>query len=351
MLDPHPLRCSVRGVINTMDLAFFRLPDGRAWIGEGPFAEAETVPAGAVFYINDFTLSDAEPWKTPARLIEIKGESDLEIYLQSLKPPRILWQNPQTQWFKMVFRRIRKDVLDHRLRKMVPVLNETGRLVEGDMASLLHRIFNAPHGFWGYGRIRGGVGFLGATPELLFRQMGAHLETMALAGTAKPSGAEDFASDIKEIEEHELVAQFLEDALGQVAKVTRQPREVSIAGSLTHFCTAFTAELNRPFEDEGARIRRLHPTPAVGCLPRDEASLTKLMEYRQQVGAPKFFGAPFGFKIADAFHCAVAIRGVSWQGDKVSLPCGCGIVAASAFDHEWRELRQKRDAVAKLLSI
>ncbi len=334
-----------------MDLAFFRLPDGRAWIGEGPFAEAETVPEVASFYINDFTLSDAKPWKTPAQLAEIKDASDLDPYLHSMKSPRILWQKPETQWFKMVFRRIRRDVLAQRLRKMVPVLTERGRLVEGDMACLLRSAFHAPPGFWGYARIRHGEGFLGATPELLLQQQGAHLETMALAGTAKPSGAEDFAHDIKEIEEHELVAQFLEDALRKVGVVQRQPREVSVAGSLTHFRTAFTADLKSPYENEGACIKRLHPTPAVGCLPRDEVALKKLMEYRRQLGVPEFFGAPFGFKTDGTFHCAVAIRGVSWRGDEVSLPCGCGIVAASAFDHEWRELRQKREAVAKLLGI
>lgn len=334
-----------------MDHAFFRLPDGRAWIGEGPFAEASTAPEAAAFYINDFTLTDPKPWKIPARLIEIKNVSQLEEWLRAFNPPRILWQKPETQWFKMVFRRIRKDVLAHRLRKMVPVLTERGTLTEGDMIFLLRRVFDAPQGFWGYARIRDGEGFLGATPELLFQQKGAHLETMALAGTAKPSGAEDFAHDIKEIDEHEIVARFLEESLREVAVVHRQPREVSIAGSLTHFRTRFTAELNPPYESEGACIKRLHPTPAVGSLPRDEAALKKLMDYREQLGAPSFFGAPFGFKSEGEFHCAVAIRGVSWSGDEVALPCGCGIVAASAFDHEWRELRQKREAVAKLLGI
>ena len=35
---------------------------------------------------------------------------------------------------------------------------------------------------------------------LLLTRAGANLQTMALAGTAKPSGAEDFVSDVKEIE-------------------------------------------------------------------------------------------------------------------------------------------------------
>ncbi|MCE9518985.1 MAG: chorismate-binding protein [Verrucomicrobia bacterium] len=333
-----------------MDLAFFRLPDGRTWIGEGPFTELATPPDGAAFYVNDFVLADPKPWKVPTRLIEIKSAADLERFLPTSKPLRIAWQMPGTEWFKMVFRRIRRDVLAQRLRKMVPVLTETGVVVEGDPASLLRRAFDAPTGFWAYARIKDGAGFVGATPEMLLTRTGSNIQTMALAGTAKPSGAEDFTTDVKEIEEHELVANFLEETLNRVGDVMREQREISVAGGLTHFRTRFSAEL-RSVRDDAALVRLLHPTPAVGCLPRDEPSLSKLMEYRHQLGAGDFFGAPFGFRDGGDFHCAVAIRGISWSGSEVKLPCGCGIVAGSAFDHEWRELRQKREAVAKLFGV
>ena len=96
----------------------------------------------------------------------------------------------------------------------------------------------------------------------------------------------------------------------------------------------------------------LHPTPAVGCLPRDAESMEKLREYRQQLKVPGFFGAPFGFIENDGTtHVIVAIRGICWEGDKISLPSGCGIVGGSAFDHEWRELRLKREAVLRLLAL
>lgn len=333
-----------------MDLAFFRLPDGRAWIGEGPFADWAVPTDGASFYINDFALSDAKPWKSPTLLHEIKSTAELDRFLPASKPLRIAWQMPGTEWFKMVFRRIRRDVLAQRLRKMVPVLTESGVVAEGDPASLLRRAFDAPPGFWAYARIQGETGFLGATPELLLTRTGARLQTMALAGTAKPSGADDFTTDIKEIEEHELVANFLEETLSHMGEIVRDRREVSVAGELTHFRTRFSAVL-RGACDDAALVRLLHPTPAVGCLPRDEISLCKLTEYRRQLGADDFFGAPFGFRHDGEFHCAVAIRGISWSGNEVKLPCGCGIVAGSAFDHEWRELRQKRDAVAKMFGV
>lgn len=331
-----------------MDCAFFRLPDGQAWLGWGPFAETAEAPEGPCFYVNDFTLSDRRPWKAPARLEPVSTSADLQLNGSTL--PRVSWGKPETEWFKMAFRRIRRDVLGQRLRKMVPVLTEKGILQEGSPIALLTRVMQAPAGLWCYAFSQGGNGFLGATPELLMDIENRTLRTMALAGTAKPNLKESFATDVKEIEEHELVAGFLVEALGELGAVTRGPREVSEAAGLTHFRTQLSVELAAT-PDLNALVRRLHPTPAVGVLPRDETSLARLMDYRTQLEAPAFFGAPFGLKVGGAFHCVVAIRGIGWRGDEVQLPSGCGIVGGSAFDHEWRELRLKREAVAALLGV
>jgi menaquinone-specific isochorismate synthase len=338
-----------------MDLALFRLPDGRAWIGEGPFAEAAEPPPGDAFYVNDFALSSPTPWKIPARLTAVPEGSLPASFAVLASRPRIVWEKPATEWFKMAFRRIRKDVLSQKLRKMVPVLTESGTLMplngqDGDLNSLLDRVMNAPKGLWGYARIEGDRGFLGATPELLLQKKGDALETMALAGTAKPGGQDSFTTDAKEIQEHELVAGFLQDTLAPLGPVTRGQREVSEAAGLTHFRTKVSVQLEA-HHDLNSLVRRLHPTPAVGCLPRDSASLEKLAEYRRQLDAPAFFGAPFGLKIGDTFHAVVSIRGIAWDGDKVMLASGCGIVGGSAFDHEWRELRLKRESVARLLGL
>jgi menaquinone-specific isochorismate synthase len=331
-----------------MDCAFFRLPDGKAWLGWGPFAETAEPPEAPCFYVNDFTLSDEKPWKAPARLERVATVADLQ--LDGGGPPRIAWDRPQAEWFKMAFRRIRRDVLGERLRKMVPILTERGTLQGGQLSTLLARVMQAPDGLWSYAFMRDGDGFLGATPELLLDVEGRALRTMALAGTAKPNGEESFVTDAKEIQEHELVAAFLAEAFGELGRVTRGPREVSAAAGLTHFRTQLSVTLDKA-PDLNRLVHRLHPTPAVGVLPRDEASLARLMEYRRQLGAPAFFGAPFGFKVGDAFHCVVAIRGIGWRGSEVLLPSGCGIVGGSAFDHEWRELRLKREAVAALLGV
>lgn len=334
------------------EFAFFRLPDGRAWIGEGPF-ESRTAPDArdACFYVNDFALSDPRPWKKPSRLHEVTdGPLPDRVLPSTDEPARVQWEKPATEWFKMAFRRIRREVLAGRLQKMVPVLAEQGMLVCGQPLSLLRRILSAPGNLWGYGHVAGNQGFMGATPELLFRLSGNELETMALAGTAKPGDQRDFLSDVKEIEEHQLVVSYLEERLGPIGTVSREAREVLETSGLVHFKTRLRASLRTPVE-VGDLVSLLHPTPAVGCLPRTDEWLAKLGEYRSLLRAPGFFGAPFGFSRDGEHHLVVAIRGVGWEGDRIVLPSGCGIVAGSAFDHEWRELRLKREAVLNLLGL
>lgn len=333
------------------EFAFFRLPDGRAWIGEGPFEPLERpAPDAACFYINDFDLCDPLPWKRPSRLHEADAAVISACTGVDTTPLRVQWEKPATEWFKMAFRRIRREVIAGRLAKMVPVLAEHGTRTAGRPVHLLGHLMCAPSNVWGYAYASGGRGFLGATPELLFRMSAGEVETMALAGTAKPGDRSEFLSDVKEIEEHELVASYLEDRLRALGTVTRDPREVLETSGLVHFKTRLRAALASPVAVDEL-ITLLHPTPAVGCLPRTDEWLARLREYRALLKAPGFFGAPFGFSLEGSHHLVVAIRGLGWDGDRVVLPSGCGIVGGSAFDHEWRELRLKREAVLRQFGI
>lgn len=333
-----------------MDFAFFRLPDGRAWVGQGPFQELESAPEAPCFYVNHFDLASASPWKVPSKLIEIHSIEDLDAFLPAAESTEVIWQRPVTEWFKMAFRRIRRDVLARKIQKMVPILTEQGARKAGNFANLIREIYQAPLGLWAYAWLQGNEGFLGATPELLFQLENEKLETMALAGTSKPNEAHAFELDCKEIEEHELVVDFIIETLSKLADVNREPREISAAAGLRHFRTLIHATLQGKASLNDL-IQSLHPTPAVGALPRTPDTLERLAEYRRQMETPDYFGAPFGFQNEGKFQAVVAIRGISWKGDKVYLPSGCGIVAGSAFDHEWRELRLKRESVAHLLKI
>jgi menaquinone-specific isochorismate synthase len=333
-----------------MDLALMREPSGRAWLGLGPFTAHAVQPAEAAFYINDFELQDPLPWKVPAQLIALEPGQPLPAGLVPEALPKVRWDKPRTEGFKMAFRRIRRDVLADRLTKMVPVITQAGQLEAGHWLAILPTLLTAQNGGWGYAAGSAEEGFLGITPELLFAQKGQQLQTMALAGTAKPGADAAFLEDVKEIDEHEIVVRFIMDQLKPLGVVEREARGLLSTAGLRHFHTALRLHAQQPLQAD-ALVKLLHPTPAVGCLPRSEWWLQRLHEYRQLLQVPTFFGAPFGFSDGAEQRFVVCIRGIGWAGRAGCLPAGCGIVSGSAFDHEWRELRLKRESVAKMLGI
>jgi len=98
-------------------------------------------------------------------------------------------------------------------------------------------------------------------------------------------------------------------------------------------------------------LRKMHPTPALGPLPRTVETLKYLHEWRERLRAPAHFGAPFGAYDHGEFHAVVTIRGAYWQGSTIAVPSGCGVIEASRLTNEWRELGLKRSAVKASFGI
>ncbi len=325
-------------------LAFLHLPGGRALLGHGPFRRAAE-PAGgeAAFYRNDFGLTAAEPWWIPERA-EIVGRGELEERLAGTPVPDCEWSPPDASDFAAVFQEISAEIRAGAFEKTVPVVAERGRLAGSPGLSLAAAAAGCPEPLAAYGFIEGGRGFAGTSPEVLLSVTGRRLETMALAGTARLEEREVLEVDEKEIREHEYVAQALVSKLGDLGHVSRGPRGIMELGSIVHFHTPIEVELFRD-ESPDALIRRLHPTPALGPLPRTRDTMERLIGWRERLGVPGGFGAPFGAWVEGSFHALVAIRGLWWRGGEVLLPAGCGVIEASRLVNEWRELRLKREAV------
>ncbi len=330
-------------------IAFLKTGNGNYTVGYGPFEESSDAPKyTTAFYRNDFSLSDARPWKIPAKVEEVSSlkEVGLAEELVSIK-----WEELESEDFAQVFSEINEMITRGVMVKSVPVATEQGSITEGNAESLLAKLMVRGDSFYSYGWSSGDEGFCGATPELLFSLRGKSLKTMALAGTAKSEECDVFAVDGKEIREHEFVAQTLVAKLSDIGSVLRAERSIMDLGQLVHFHTPIEVEL---FEKHGVDdlMRRLHPTPALGPLPRTGETLKILLEWRQRLGCPVCFGAPFGLLNGGEFTAVVAIRGIHWAGNEVKIPSGCGVIEASRLVNEWRELRLKREAVrASLNSI
>lgn len=334
--------------INGESLAWLARRDGSVVLGHGPFESRATPPAqGAAFHVRDFALRDPLPWKIPSR-VERASREDLAGGLATDEPLRCQWQPLDAEPFSVVFQEVMASIHSGFFEKTVPVVTETGTATNDPHMSIMAAMLRQPPPLLSYGWMEPQRGFAGATPELLFSLSDHRLETMALAGTARSEDRDVFAVDEKEIREHEYVAQSLVAKLVDLGQLERQPREILDLGSIVHFLTLIQVDLHTAM-GTGELLRRLHPTPALGPLPRTDATMDRLLEWRGRLGCPPEFGAPFGLWDDGRFDAVVAIRGIWWQGRRLHVPAGCGIIEASRLVNEWRELRLKREAVKGFL--
>lgn len=331
------------------DFVFLQLGPGRVAVGEGPFEEVDRPPEdGNAFYWNDFELSASRPWKIPRsfRLVaDLKAWGELPV-------PVVAWKAPLQGHFSEAFEVISRAFENGaKLEKLVPVITETGVRQSGDLRALAGRVLDHGDGHSrAYGRWNARGGLIGVTPERFLRLSPEGGETMALAGTSRPRDEARFRCDPKQIREHALVVEGIRAVME--GSVEAGPREVLELDGLLHFHTRLCwAQGALGPEDVNAMIRRLHPTPAVGYLPRSEKVSALHRRLRERLTPPPSFAAPFGLWQAGAFESVVAIRQIAWTGDAVSLPSGCGLIRESDLALEWDELALKRQAVKHFLRL
>ena len=176
--------------------------------------------------------------------------------------------------------------------------------------------------------------FLGASPEKLFSRYDRKICTEALAGTI------DFSQKWgpKEFEEVEAVRVFLQKQLLPCCQDLRcgSPEERPF-GNLRHLYQKFDGLLKNKISDK-MLIAQLHPTPALGGLPRDLA-----MNYLRSVESFNrgWYGAPIGLVSEKESDLAVAIRSMLVSENQLHLFSGAGIVKGSEPSKEWEELDRK----------
>lgn len=328
-------------------MAWLASRDGSVVIGYGPFRASTAPPEdGVAFFVGDFALTDAKPWKIPDSVERTTTQE------MAVRFPRISlsceWSPLDAAPFSVIFQEIMACIRSGVFEKNVPVVTETGVTETDPSHAIIGAMIRQNQPLYSYGWVHGNSGFAGATPELLLSVQGNHLETMALAGTARSDDREVFAVDEKEIREHEYVAQSLMSKLLDLGEIQRSAREILDLGSIVHFLTQFKQNLHS-LPAAGELIRKLHPTPALGPLPRTPETLGLLLEWRHRLGCPTQFGSPFGLWNHGKFDAIVAIRGIWWQNNHLMLPAGCGVIEASRLVNEWRELRLKREAVKRFL--
>ena len=191
---------------------------------------------------------------------------------------------------------------------------------------------------------RGERFFVGATPEQLVSIQNGQFQTMALAGSA-PRGANEEEDRLigtqllqsgKNKDEHEIVvtmiSQVLKDSCRRVW-VSDEPHLLKLK-NVQHLITPIAGEL-LPDSHILEMVASLHPTPAVGGLPR-QAALQAIREGEQLDRG--WYAGPIGWVDAHGNgKFAVALRSALIYHNEATLFAGCGIVADSDPESEYTE--------------
>tara|TARA_B100000795_G_scaffold65782_1_gene44822 strand:- start:32416 stop:33420 length:1005 start_codon:yes stop_codon:yes gene_type:complete len=177
--------------------------------------------------------------------------------------------------------------------------------------------------------------WIGATPEKLIQGTAAEFQTMALAGTQPHDRLNEPSWSEKEIHEHEIVANEIEDVMKEKASdYSRKERQNHKSGSVVHLKTEFTFAT----PDVTDFISTLHPTSAIAGKPKDLAvSHIKESESHKR----ELYTGYLGFKRGEESHYFVNLRCMQVHKDAASLYLGGGITKESILEEEWAETEDK----------
>ncbi len=200
-------------------------------------------------------------------------------------------------------------------------------------------------------------GLFGATPELLVRRERGLVTSRVLAGTIRRTG--DDASDLalaaslarssKDLEEHEFAVQSVAKALAPHCSSMNVPESPFVLHlpNVMHLATDVTGVLFGEISSLGL-ASALHPSAAVGGAPT--AAALELIAELEGMNRDRYTG-PVGWMDASGDgEWGIALRCGEYDGSRVRLFAGCGIVSDSDPEAELAEAAAKfmpmRDALA-----
>jgi len=252
---------------------------------------------------------------------------------------------PDHPRFLAIHAEILSGIGEKRFQKVVPFVCQELVFAAPLSWTMWPEAFADPGPQFAFGFQFGAEGMCGITPELLFRVKNGVLTTAALAGTGE-FGGPSLLEDRKETLEHNLVIEHIHSALGGLGEIQVGRTEERPYGRIKHLFTPIAVQMNDEpqFLD---LVNRLHPTAALGGLPRAAA-----MDFLRLRGGDRGrFGAPFGYFSDGEMLCVVAIRALQWKENRARLMAGCGVVEGSLAAREWEELTLKRRTTARQLGL
>jgi menaquinone-specific isochorismate synthase len=227
------------------------------------------------------------------------------------------------------------------------VLARELRLIFDDVVAVeevLGRLFNQQHDSFIFAFESNGDCFIGASPERLVKKQGNEIFSTCLAGSI-PRGkteeedqflGEQLLNDQKNLIEHRFVVEMIKEALEESCDELKLPDKPQLM-KIRDIQHLYTPVIGKCHKDTSLLllVERLHPTPALGGLPK-KAAVEKIRQV--EVLDRGFYAGPLGWvDYNQNGEFAVSIRSGLIQGKEASLFAGCGVVADSNTESEYLE--------------
>lgn len=238
------------------------------------------------------------------------------------------------------------------IKKIVISRKETVDLQQFDLVKIYKNLLKKYKNAFVYAWFHPKVGlWLGATPETFVKVIGSNFKTMSLAGTQPFEVDKDPIWTQKEFEEQQLVTDFIEKELGELSStLTIENRKTVRAGNLWHLQT----EINGVLKEEKnlkSLIQKLHPTPAVCGLPRNEAKAFILENENYYREFYTGFLGEINLKNEDdkTSSLYVNLRCMKIENNTASIFVGGGITKDSNPQQEFLETVAKSNTMKNIL--
>lgn len=308
----------------------FTVTKGKAWLTVNTLIDKHTKWSPDLYFL------DLEKCKNLNPLI---NETDDELLIEEIRPSD----------FMDAVKKATKAINQGELEKVVlarPLRLESNEQI--DYIKALRHLLIDQQNTHVFSIERGDSCFLGATPERLIRRKGHELLTLSLAGSIargnNPIEDEDLSSflskDGKNLHEHMLAVHMIKGEMQNLCEHVEAPDGPIIMKlkDLQHLATPISGYA-KPSATLMNAVEALHPTPALGGMPRQPAiEKIKQLEYFER----GWYAAPIGYLNREMDgEFVVAIRSGVVKENIAYLFAGCGVVGDSDPVSEYHETALK----------
>lgn len=199
--------------------------------------------------------------------------------------------------------------------------------------------------------------FVGATPERLLEATETHFSTVCVAGSIKRGETpledeklgNELLKDTKNILEHNYVVKWLTSQMKELTTELNPLNDVKLLKNrdIQHLFLPITGKRKQHISFKES-IKKLHPSPALGGLPK-KAAIDWIKDHEKMPRG--LYGGPLGWNNlqTDVGEVVVGIRSGLISGNKALLYAGCGIVKESEAELEREETKVKFQPMLRAL--